>query len=181
MPPLKSYDIKQRLTSGCKRYICGDAWGSILIKKQTFLLQTNPSHKYIHTCAHRDVYEGVHVCTQRPEASQRYLSLGTIYLVFRQGPSLAWNLPNRLSWLVNEPGDPPVSTSIVLGLQGCVTMSWFCCCCCSFVLVWFGLVSFLFYIGSGYWTQVLMIVWQALYKLSHLPRFMFGLHLLVLS
>lgn len=53
-------------------------------------------------------------------------------------------------WPVS-PRDPPIPAYPVLGLQACTTM-------------------LCIYIGSGLQTQVLMLVWQALYQLSYLLR-----------
>lgn len=66
-----------------------------------------------------------------------------------------WSLPVLLDWQSVNPRDPlpmpPQCWDYMCALQ----------CLVSFFL-------FLFYIGAGDWTQVLIVVWQPLYRLGHL-------------
>lgn len=85
------------------------------------------------------------MCTHMWRTEDKFVcpSSGSIYLrVLRQVLSLAWS---SLEWLASEPPELAVSTAAALFYQHKKTLV-------------------CFYVGSGKRTQVIMLVWQALYN-----------------
>lgn len=96
-------------------------------------------------------------CSPLNDSSSCFFPLPPLLYFFKTVSHWTWSLPVLLDWQSMNPRGP-LSSLLSAGII-CVRSS----ACFSFFL-------FYVYIGAGDWTQVLILVWQPLYRLGHLSN-----------